>query len=106
MIRFMIRLTFWGCLIVAVLPGARNSGVYDGQLGFEAVGRAFQATILDLSNFCSRNSDVCQTSIVAFSKASATAKDSLLAAYHGVRGQYEQPDRDTMTGSIKSAEKQ
>jgi hypothetical protein len=106
MIRFLIRLTFWGCLIVAVLPGARNSGVYDGQLGVETVGKAVQATIMDLSNFCSRNSDVCRTSALAFSKASATAKDSLLSAYQGVRGQYDDPDHETITGSIKGADKQ
>jgi Family of unknown function (DUF5330) len=100
MIRFVFRLIFWGCLIVAVLPGARKSGVYDGELGLETVVLAAQATLLDLSNFCSRNGGVCQTGIAAFSEASATAKESLLTAYQGVRGQYDEPDRQTVTSSI------
>jgi Family of unknown function (DUF5330) len=100
MIRFVMRLTFWGCLIVAVLPGARKSGVYNGDLGVETVANAVHATILDLSNFCSRNDGVCETGLVAFTNASATAKESLLAAYQGVRGQYDEPDRQTITSSI------
>ncbi|MGL4487952.1 MAG: DUF5330 domain-containing protein, partial [Rhizobiaceae bacterium] len=63
MIRFVLRLAFWGCLVVAVLPGARKSGVYDGDLSVETFGQAIHATVLDLSNFCSRNNDACQTGI-------------------------------------------
>ncbi len=101
MIRFMLRLTFWGCLIVAVLPGARKSGAFEGELGIGTIGQALQATIADLSNFCARNSNACQTGATVIAEASATAKDSLLAAYQGIRGQYDEPDRETMTGSIK-----
>ena len=102
MIRFALRLTFWGCLLVAVLPGARSSGVYNGDLGIGTVTQAIQATLLDLSNFCSRNGGVCETGIVAFKEASATAKKSLLTAYQGVKGQYDEPDRQTITSSIKA----
>ncbi len=101
MIRFVLRLTFWGCLIVAVLPGARKSGVYNGDLGLETVVLAAQATLLDLSNFCARNGSVCQTGAAAFSEASATAKENLLTAYKGVRGQFDEPDRQTITSSIR-----
>jgi Family of unknown function (DUF5330) len=101
MIRFALRLTFWGCLIVAVLPGARKSGVYNGDLGLETVVHAAQATLLDLTNFCARNGGVCQTGVAAFSEASATAKESLLSAYQGVRDQYNEPDRQTITSSIR-----
>lgn len=102
MIRFVLRLTFWGCLIVAVLPGARKSGVYNGDLGLGTVVLAAQATLLDLSNFCTRNGGVCQTGVAAFLEASATAKESLLTAYQGVRGQYDEPDRQTITSSIRT----
>jgi hypothetical protein len=94
---------FWACLVVAVLPSARNSGVYDSDLGPGTIIAAFQATALDLSNFCARNAKACDTGLAALKEASTTAKTSLLAAYDGVRDQYEEPDRETMTGSVKKA---
>lgn len=103
-VRFIIRLAFWGCLLVANLPGARKSGVYNEDLGIETIGLAVQATFMDLANFCSRNGTVCETSAQAFSEASATAKESLLSAYQGIRGQYDDVDRQTTTSSIKATE--
>jgi hypothetical protein len=102
MIRLVLRLAFWGCLLVAVLPGTRKSGVYDGTLSLAKAGDAVHATLLDLSNFCSRNGGTCETGLAAFADASALAKASMLTAYQGVRGQYDEPDRTTMTGSVKN----
>lgn len=101
MLRFAIRLTFWSCLLVAVLPGAQKGGVYDEKLGFLTVVKAFKATAMDLSTFCSRNNRVCEIGLVAVNSASLTARDSLLSAYKGIRSQYDEKDRETLTGSIK-----
>jgi Family of unknown function (DUF5330) len=100
MIRFALRLAFWGCLLVAVLPGARKSGVYNQDLDVSTIAKAVQATALDLSNFCTRNGGVCETGLVVINSASKTAKETILSAYQGVSGQNDEIDRETLTGSI------
>lgn len=101
MIRLFLRLGFWGALIVAILPSARNQGVYNGEIGPVMLANAVSATVNDFSNFCGRNSSACQTGKLFLGQMAKRAENSVNTALARLNDPVDQPDRQTMTGSIK-----
>ena len=101
MIRLIFRLGFWGALIVAILPSARNQGVYNGDIGPAMLANAVSATVADLSSFCDRNNSACQTGKLFLGQMAKQAEHSVSTALAKLRNPIDQPDRQTMTGSIK-----
>ena len=101
MIRLVFRLAFWGTLLVAVLPGARNQGVYNGDIGPMMLVNAVQATVSDLGSFCTRNSSTCQTGKAFFGQMAANAEHSISTAIAAINQPDYGADRETITGSVK-----
>jgi hypothetical protein len=101
MIRLIIRFAFWGTLLVAVLPGARNQGVYNGEIGPMMLVNAVQATVSDLGSFCTRNSSACQTGKAFFGQMASNAQKSITTALAAIQQPNDGVDRETMTGSVK-----
>ncbi len=101
MIRLVFRLAFWGTLLVAVLPGARNQGVYNGEIRPMMLVNAVQATVSDLGSFCARNSSTCQTGRAFLAQMVTNAGHSVSTALAAVNGSAYDTDRQTITGSVK-----
>lgn len=77
----LLKTAFWICLVVMILPVGTDQSTDEaapgnGALAHKAFGAA-QATVSDLTSFCGRNPEVCETGGLAFDmfrdKAVATA---------------------------------
>ena len=101
MVRLLLRFGFWAFLVTAVLPGLKHADVLKEGINPDTLGRVAQLAYADLANLCTRNPAFCQTAKAATADALETAKSGMLAAYQGVRTQYDEPDRDTITASIR-----
>ena len=63
---FLLRAAFWLAVVVILLPADPDTDEQAPRVtAFEALGAA-QAAVGDLSQFCVRNPDVCQTGGTAF----------------------------------------
>ncbi len=100
LIRLVMRFGFWAFLVTAVLPGLKHADVFKDGINVDTLGRAAQLSMADLASFCVRNPSVCQASQNIASNAIVQVKSSLLTAYHGVRRQYDEPDREMATAGI------
>ncbi len=59
--RFLLRIVFWLAVVILLLPSDPNAGPNAPQVTFMQALEVVRGTISDLSQFCSRNPDVCQT---------------------------------------------
>jgi hypothetical protein len=59
--RFIIRVVFWLAVIILLLPSDPNAGPDAPQVTFMQALNAVRGTINDLSQFCTRNPDLCAT---------------------------------------------
>jgi hypothetical protein len=100
-IRLMLRLGFWTAAVTAAVPGLRHADVFKDGVNADTLGQAYHMTIADLSSLCARNPSLCQMGEAGASMAFDQAKSGFLAAYHGIRTQYDAPDAKTTTGSIR-----
>lgn len=67
---FLIRATFWLTVVLMFLPADPERGVDAPRVGILQALGAVRATFVDLSQFCTRNPEVCDTgSTVALSVA-------------------------------------
>lgn len=65
---FLIKAAFWICVVIMLVPvdtgpakvETATKAQYSEPLSHQAVGAA-RATVTDMSSFCDRNPDVCQT---------------------------------------------
>lgn len=101
MIRLLLRFGFWALLVTVFLPGLKHADVFSEGVNAATLGRVAQLAYADLANLCTRNPAFCQTAKTATADALEKAKSGMLAAYEGVRTQYDEPDRDTITASIR-----
>lgn len=63
---FLLRTAFWLSLVIFLLPADSESGADAPRVtAFQAISAA-QTAISDLSQFCTRNPDVCVTGSAAF----------------------------------------
>ena len=100
LIRLVMRIGFWAFLVTAVLPGLKHADVFKEGINVDTLGRAAQLSMADIASFCARNPSVCQAGQSVASTAIVQIKSSVLTAYHGVRKQYDEPDRETSTAGI------
>jgi hypothetical protein len=59
--RFLLRTVFWLMVVILLLPSDPDAGPGAPQVTFVQAIDAVRATITDLSQFCSRNPDLCAT---------------------------------------------
>ncbi len=59
--RFLFRIVFWLAVIILLLPSDPNSGPDAPRVTFMQALDAVRGTITDLSQFCTRNPDLCAT---------------------------------------------
>lgn len=59
--RFLVRIVFWLAVVILLLPSDPNAGPNAPQVTFMQALEVVRGTISDLSQFCSRNPDVCET---------------------------------------------
>lgn len=58
---FLIRSAFWLCLVILLIPGNPESGREAPRVTLGQAVSAAGAAIADLSQFCGRNPDACDT---------------------------------------------
>jgi hypothetical protein len=75
---FLIRATFWLTIVLILLPGDPEHGADAPRVSILQALAAVRATVVDLSQFCDRNPDVCST-------GSSVAQAAVQKARYGVR---------------------
>ncbi len=83
-----------------MLPGLKHADVFKDGVNTETLNRALMMSIADFANFCVRNPSVCHTGENVAANVLEQAKTRFITAYHGVRTQFDEPDRDTTTAGI------
>lgn len=101
MVRMFVRFGFWAALVTVALPGLKHADVFKNGVNSQTLSLAAQLAYNDLVSFCPRNPTVCRTGQSIAADTLKTAKTAALAAYQGIRTQYDEPDRDTVTASIR-----
>jgi hypothetical protein len=85
LIRFAIRFCFWMTVVSLFMPSL--SGEKGGPSPLQAL-LAAQDTISDLSDFCTRRPQACETGKAAFSNAGARAGEAAKAGYEYLDAQF------------------
>ena len=79
---FLLRAAFWLALVIAFIP-VRDSDLGEGQRAvstMETVNLA-QSVVADISSFCSRNVQTCETGGILFSQMGLKAREGAKLAY-------------------------
>lgn len=97
----MLRLGFWTVLATALLPGLKHADVFENGINTDTLKQAFELTMADLATVCVRNPSACEAGKLGASMAFDQAKAGMLAAYQGIRTQFDQPDGALKTGAIQ-----
>ena len=97
----MLRLGFWAVLATALLPGLKHADVFKSGVNADTLGQAFELTMADLATVCVRNPSACEAGKLGASMAVDQAKAGVLAAYQGIRTQFDEPDGALKTGGIQ-----
>ncbi len=88
-IMFLIRAAFWLTLVIAFIP-VKQSDLPVGQRSIstmETVSLA-QSVFADLSTFCARNAETCETGGVLISQMGMKAREGAKLAYTWLDGRY------------------
>lgn len=96
---FLLRTAFWLSMVVVLLPGDPETGEDAPRVSaFQALSAA-QLAAHDLSNFCVRNPDVCETGGAAFSVFADKVRYSArqLYGYFNEDSGPAEPARGTLT---------
>lgn len=101
LIRLMLRLGFWTLLLSAALPGLKHADVFKDGVNAGSLSLAARLSMQDIANFCPNNPTVCQSGETVAADTLAKAKSEALKAYHGIRTQFDEPDRETATAGIR-----
>ena len=101
MIRLMLRFSFWAILASTLLPGLRHADVFKDGVNTDTLGQAIELTKADLASLCVRNPSACEAAQSGLSVFANQAKAGALAAYHGIRTQFDAPDSAVKTGGIQ-----
>ena len=59
--RFLLRAIFWMTVVILILPSDPESGPEAPQVTLVQALEALRGTVNDLSHFCVRNPDLCET---------------------------------------------
>ena len=102
---FLVRTAFWLSVVVMLLPADSDTGGKAPRVtAFEAIAAA-QTTVSDLSQFCTRNPDVCVTGGSAFhvfaDKVRYGAK--MIYGYFGDK-KVDQPDGAAPKGTLQPSD--
>ena len=100
MIGIVVRLGFWSALALLAMPSSRDQLLNKGFSPSSLVA-ATDLALGDVGNFCAHNISMCESAGDMASEMTLVAKNQLLEAYHGIRTQFDGPDEETMTGSIR-----
>jgi len=79
---FLLRAAFWLALVVAFIP-VREADLGEGQRAIstmETVNLA-QSVVADISTFCSRNAQTCETGGILLSQMGLKAREGAKLAY-------------------------
>lgn len=87
MIGFLMKTAFWLSLVIMILPREPGTSREEGGLSTMEAITAAQATLNDVTNFCSRQPDVCAAGEVALESFSAKAKYGAKQLYVYLDGQ-------------------
>jgi hypothetical protein len=105
---FIIRAAFWLTLVVAFVP-VRDADLGEGQRAvstMETVNLA-QSVVTDVSSFCARNQQTCETGGVLFSQMGLKAREGAKLAYQwldkqvGEKGEKASVDQTTTSSLIQ-----
>lgn len=100
MIGLVVRLGFWSAMVLLAMPSSRNQ-IMNGGFSPSSLVTATDLALGDVSKFCSHNFAMCDSATSIAVDIALVAKGRLKDAYHGVRTQFDKPDQETMTGSIR-----
>ena len=100
LIRLMLRFGFWAFLAAALVPGLKHADVFKSGVNSDTINQAYELTKADLATVCVRNPSACEAGQLAGAAALDQVKAGFLAAYQGIRTQYDEPDAKLKTGSI------
>lgn len=97
---FLIRSIFWLSLVLLIIP-------FDGNGEGEEVGplqalNAAREAVGDLSGFCERKPEVCETGRAAFQTIGARAREGAKIAYEMLDEQFGEPDTAIVTGGTQA----
>jgi hypothetical protein len=99
---FLLRAAFWLSVVVILLPGDPDTGEDAPRVTAIQALWAAQGAVQDLSQFCARNPDVCETSGTAFHVFADKVRygTKMLYGYFGedgTDGDQPIPARETLT---------
>ena len=94
---FLIRAAFWLSLVVFLLPADPQTGEQAPRVTAMEALVAARAAVVDLSDFCDRNADVCTTGSNAFQLFA----DKLRFGVHFVQDYFDRPPADGGSGTLK-----
>jgi hypothetical protein len=94
---FLIRAAFWLSLVVFLLPADPHTGEQAPRVTAIEALVAARAAVVDLSDFCDRNADVCTTGTNAFQLFA----DKLSYGVHLIQGYFDRPPVDDGSGTLK-----
>ena len=98
---FLLRTVFWLSVVVLILPADRETGDKAPRVTAIEALVAARTAVDDLSQFCTRNPDVCQTSGAAFQVFADKVRTGAHMIY-GYFGSSAGGDRTTETsGTLK-----
>ena len=78
---FLLRAAFWLSVVILLLPGDPKTGVDAPRVSAVEALVAARAAIADMSAFCERNPDVCETGSAAFQVFAAKVQYSARTIY-------------------------
>ena len=98
----LIRMGFWGLLVLLILPVDRNGDAMHVDLAspVEAVFTV-RELVADLRDVCVRKPDICQRGQELATTVAARAREGARVAYQALDNRLGEPDRSIMTGSIR-----
>jgi hypothetical protein len=103
---FLIRSAFWLCLVILLIPGDPASGTAAPRVTLGQAFSAAGATIADLSGFCGRNPETCETGGIALAmigeKAWQGAEFLITAIADNIGGADEDAAPAAGTGTLTS----
>lgn len=105
MIRLIFRLGFWSALALLAMPSSRTHVMNHG-FAPQSLATAFGFAMQDAGNVCAQNVTFCDSATQASAGIALLAKQRMLDAYKGIRTQYDNKDREIMTGSIRKQAEQ
>ena len=98
----LMRMTFWGALVLLLLPIDRNGDAAHVDLASPiAAVSTVREMVADLGAMCDRKPDLCRRGSELASTLAARAREGARVAYKALDDHLAEPDRSIVTGSIR-----